>query len=462
MTWRFPGRAVYIERRQTHVLNKPTVSRFRRPALAVCVLAGATLGLPLPARAATPERPAFASPFGCGQTWYASTYRGHEPNAVDWNLAPGSEDYGQPVLASAPGTATVLKERGYGTYVVVDHGAGWQSLFAHLSSVNVRSGASVRADTVVGRVGRSGHADGSHLHHEQRLNAVTQPVIVDGTSVNASTGTRGAAYRSLNCGVQRATVEWFADPERTRRVDANDVPPAALLFVRITAPPGFTPRDPEIVAAGASEFAAPAWTSPTTPAFRRAERGGSWTADFVVRSPNREGAISEGFSVASDLGFTLAAVLRHHLRWGPAEVRYTLDRQGHVAAPQKLLPGQVVWAWITARNTSTFAWDSAAPVDVTTSDGRPSIFRHTDWDEPSRPGGPTGDVGVGEEATFVFRIVAPASSGDYAGSFAPVSVDRRGESHPAGMRVVVRDVPFQPYSPAPLFKAGTNTSSSLF
>ena len=420
------------------MLNKPTVTRFCRPALAACALAGALLGSSLPAHAAAPERPAFASPFGCGQTWYASTYRGHKPNAVDWNLAPGSEDHGQPVLASAPGIATVLKERGYGTYVVVDHGAGWQSLFAHLSSVNVRSGASVRADTIVGRVGRSGHADGSHLHHEQRLNAVVQPMVVDGASVTPSTGSPGAAHRSLNCGVQRAHVEWFTDPGRTRRVDANDVPPAAFMFVRITAPPGVRPPDPAIVAALTSEFAAPSWTSQTTPTFTSAERGGSWTADFTVRTPNREGMISERFSVASDLGFTLSAVLRHHLRWGPADVRYTWDRQGRVAASEKLLPGQVVWAWATARNTSTFAWNSAAPVDITTLDGRPSSFRHPSWDEPNRPGATLRDVGIGEQATFVFRIVTPAASGDYAESFVPVAVGRSDEPHPAVMRIVVR------------------------
>ena len=57
---------------------------------------------------------------------------------------------------------------GYGIMVMVDHGNGYQSLYAHLSSTNVRCGASVRQGTVIGRAGSTGNSTGPHLHFEIR------------------------------------------------------------------------------------------------------------------------------------------------------------------------------------------------------------------------------------------------------------------------------------------------------
>ena len=52
----------------------------------------------------------------------------------------------------------------YGNCVVVDHGLGVQSLYAHLSSIDVKEGDTVRLDTVLGRSGMTGLAGGDHLH----------------------------------------------------------------------------------------------------------------------------------------------------------------------------------------------------------------------------------------------------------------------------------------------------------
>ncbi len=52
----------------------------------------------------------------------------------------------------------------YGNYIIISHDGGYQSLYAHLSSIGVRRGQSVVQGAVVGRVGNTGYSTGSHLH----------------------------------------------------------------------------------------------------------------------------------------------------------------------------------------------------------------------------------------------------------------------------------------------------------
>lgn len=59
---------------------------------------------------------------------------------------------------------------GYGNVVVINHGNGWQTLYAHLSAYNVGCGQSVWQGTVVGAVGSTGNSSGSHLHYEMMYN----------------------------------------------------------------------------------------------------------------------------------------------------------------------------------------------------------------------------------------------------------------------------------------------------
>jgi LysM repeat protein len=59
---------------------------------------------------------------------------------------------------------------GYGNYVVVDHGSGLQTAYAHLSKIDVAKGQSVAAGTVVGKVGSTGDSTGPHLHFEVKQN----------------------------------------------------------------------------------------------------------------------------------------------------------------------------------------------------------------------------------------------------------------------------------------------------
>jgi LysM repeat protein len=57
---------------------------------------------------------------------------------------------------------------GYGYMVMIDHGTGYQSLYAHLSAVNVGCGQSVYTGSYIGAIGSTGNSTGAHLHFEVR------------------------------------------------------------------------------------------------------------------------------------------------------------------------------------------------------------------------------------------------------------------------------------------------------
>jgi hypothetical protein len=109
-------------------------------------------------------------PFPCGQEWYGSTRSGHSPSwfSIDWN---GPEDLGKPIVASAPGVVSRVENlgsRSYGLYVILDHGNGETTLYAHLQAEYVAVGQRVDQGELLGRLGESGGVTGAHLHYEQR------------------------------------------------------------------------------------------------------------------------------------------------------------------------------------------------------------------------------------------------------------------------------------------------------
>ena len=82
---------------------------------------------------------------------------------------------GTPILAAADGIITVangLDSWGgsYGYYIQIDHGGGLETLYAHGSSICVTTGQQVQTGQVIGYVGHTGRATGSHLHLEVRVN----------------------------------------------------------------------------------------------------------------------------------------------------------------------------------------------------------------------------------------------------------------------------------------------------
>ena len=79
---------------------------------------------------------------------------------------------GQKVYASADGRVIdVAYVKGYGRTVLVYHGGGWSTLYAHLSKYRTKKGKEVKAGDVLGLVGHSGHAEANHLHFEVRKGA---------------------------------------------------------------------------------------------------------------------------------------------------------------------------------------------------------------------------------------------------------------------------------------------------
>lgn len=82
---------------------------------------------------------------------------------------------GTPIYATGDGVVRVAERNpeglsGYGIVAVIDHGFGFQTLYAHMNSVTVRKGQKVKRGEQIGTVGSSGMSSGSHLHYEVILN----------------------------------------------------------------------------------------------------------------------------------------------------------------------------------------------------------------------------------------------------------------------------------------------------
>jgi murein DD-endopeptidase MepM/ murein hydrolase activator NlpD len=77
---------------------------------------------------------------------------------------------GSPVFATAEGAVTLADwSEGYGLLVQIDHGAGLDTRYAHLSSLAVTQGQRVHKGQVLGYVGSTGSSTGPHLHYEVRM-----------------------------------------------------------------------------------------------------------------------------------------------------------------------------------------------------------------------------------------------------------------------------------------------------
>ena len=89
-----------------------------------------------------------------------------------WRMHAGldlSADEGDPVRPLRTGRVALVDWiSGYGLTVVIDHGDGHESLYGHLSAVDVRPGETVTPQDLIGRVGQTGSASGPHLHVEWR------------------------------------------------------------------------------------------------------------------------------------------------------------------------------------------------------------------------------------------------------------------------------------------------------
>lgn len=80
----------------------------------------------------------------------------------------GSDVYGADIVASDGGTVILAQEdnSGYGRYVIIDHGNGYQTLYGHCSELCVSAGDKVSAGQKIAEVGSTGYSTGPHLHFE--------------------------------------------------------------------------------------------------------------------------------------------------------------------------------------------------------------------------------------------------------------------------------------------------------
>lgn len=190
-------------------MNRRTHPTARRALGLVAATAAATTGLVCATVVAPSEseaagaRPSFRVPFTCDQTWRADTREGHSPSdyAVDFNYGSGWDDFGKLVRASEPGTVVFAGIGGgsYGKTVVVAHGDGWRTRYAHLNDIRVSDNERVSDTTVLGTVGKSGLSADSlpHLHYEQLADGVVKPAKF----VNSSVVYFGSSYhRRETCG----------------------------------------------------------------------------------------------------------------------------------------------------------------------------------------------------------------------------------------------------------------------
>ncbi len=109
--------------------------------------------------------PGFApgSPYGWRTDPINGSHRHHDGQDIG---APT----GTPIRSMGPGQVTFAGVRGgYGNLVIVDHGGGVETRYAHQSALAVGVGDRVDAGTVVGAVGSTGRSTGPHLHFEVRV-----------------------------------------------------------------------------------------------------------------------------------------------------------------------------------------------------------------------------------------------------------------------------------------------------
>jgi murein DD-endopeptidase MepM/ murein hydrolase activator NlpD len=96
----------------------------------------------------------------------------HFHTGIDFTAPRGTEIY-----ATGDGKVheVIMKKRGYGYHVIINHGYGYKTLYAHMSKFKVRKGEKIKRGDVIGYVGSTGTSTAPHLHYE---------VIKNGEKIN--------------------------------------------------------------------------------------------------------------------------------------------------------------------------------------------------------------------------------------------------------------------------------------
>jgi murein DD-endopeptidase MepM/ murein hydrolase activator NlpD len=112
-----------------------------------------------------------AQPERAGTGYFIRPVRGYQISQYYHALHPGIDlalPTGSPVYAADSGTVVFAgwNTAGYGYLIVLDHGNGWRTYYAHLSSVDVDCGDQVSRGGIIGATGSTGNSTGPHLHFE--------------------------------------------------------------------------------------------------------------------------------------------------------------------------------------------------------------------------------------------------------------------------------------------------------
>lgn len=119
--------------------------------------------------------PSFSAPGGGSFVWPTST-SGISTYFAWWHPGLDMPNRNAPPVVSSDGGTVIVAgwpdNYGYGNRVVVDHGNGYQTLYAHLSNIYVSSGQKVSRGQTIAQMGTTGRSTGVHLHFEIRYKGV--------------------------------------------------------------------------------------------------------------------------------------------------------------------------------------------------------------------------------------------------------------------------------------------------
>ena len=153
----------------------------------------AAQGETLPASNSNPSAPGTSSgpgyvsndswawPLGSASCRISSGFGYRNASISGWPFHGGTDiaaGYGTPIYASRAGTVITAvwstSKKGYGNYVILDHGDGFVTLYGHCSSLCVTTGQQVSKGQLIAKVGSTGNSSGNHLHFEVRYNGTKQ------------------------------------------------------------------------------------------------------------------------------------------------------------------------------------------------------------------------------------------------------------------------------------------------
>ena len=416
--------------------------------------------------ASAQSRPNFDMPFTCGQTgWLASTWDAHVPSVynIDFNRSP---DDGQPVRASESGVVASPAYTGSSSNPIgIDHDgggirSGWATLYLHMRNT-VPNGTRVNKGDVIGYVSNVGAPGGIHLHYEQRLNWVSQPVVFSNWSApyNSAmkTGLGVGVPASQNCPAPPAAPAWaaefvgqaaFLDAGLSQGWDLAGAYPGQEGFLRFqlrnTGSRTWTSTGSNPVLLGTAEardrssglFMAGAWHAPNRPTLvtpSSVPPGAIGTFVFKVRVPAGAGNMREHFQlVAESAAWFGPVVWRDFGR--PAHSATFVDQSAFLDAgltrPWDLSTshvGQVGYLRFRVRNTGAVTWSASGPNPVLLGATSPidrssPLFVAGSWPAPNRAAFVSpSTVAPGAVGTFVFRVTIPPGTGSIREHFQVVS-----------------------------------------